>query len=290
MGSRSPRIAIVGKGALGLLYGSRAARALAEGGVGPGVGERRPDAIGDVPDPFVVLLQRVARRGGVVDGPPPGQVVPQSLELRKQPPRQYVLNPSRRYECRGEIWQEERYDPLRFDRDRFLALLHEGDRQFRKFLKTGHYLREKREEAWAAPYAAALIAAEEKAVREAARPKINIDFTDLDRIRRDAGVTRDSLLTEEELAESSIEPEPTEPAFDGLDAQHLQILLKLLRGESAAELIQNARLMPAVAADTINEAFYDEIGDSVVEYDGSALMLVEDYREDLTRKLGGTQT
>ena len=28
MGSRSPRIAIVGKGALGLLYGSRAARAL----------------------------------------------------------------------------------------------------------------------------------------------------------------------------------------------------------------------------------------------------------------------
>jgi hypothetical protein len=211
-------------------------------------------------------------------------------EETPQPPRQYVLNPSRRYECRGEIRQEERYDPLRFDRDRFLALLHEGDRQFRKFLKTGHYLREKREEAWAAPYAAALIAAEEKAAREAARPKINIDFTDLDRIRRDAGVTRDSLLTEEELAESSIEPEPTEPAFDGLDAQHLQILLKLLRGESAAELIQNARLMPAVAADTINEAFYDEIGDSVVEYDGSALMLVEDYREDLTRKLGGTQT
>ena len=216
-------------------------------------------------------------------------------EETPQPPRQYVLNPSRRYESRGEIWQEERYDPLHFDRDRFLALLHEGDRQLRRWLKTGHYLREKREEAWAAPYAAALIAAEEKAARDAARPKINIDFTGLDQIRRDAGQTRDSLLTEAELAESitepeSAEPEHAEPSFDGLDAQHLQILLKLLHGESAAELIQNARLMPAVAADTINEAFYDEIGDSVVEYDGSALTLVEDYREDLTRILGGTQT
>jgi len=216
-------------------------------------------------------------------------------EETAQPPRQYVLNPVRRYECRGEIWQEERYDLLRFDRDRFLALLHEGDRQLRRWLKTGHYLREKRDEAWAAPYAEALITAEEKAAREAARPKINIDFTGLDRIRRDAGVTRDSLLTEEELAESTVEPESAEPeamepACDGLDAQHLQILLKLLRGESTAELIQNARLMPAVAADTINEAFYDEIGDSVVEYDGSALTLVEDYREDLTRILGGTQT
>ena len=48
--------------------------------------------------------------------------------------------------------------------------------------------------------------------------------------------------------------------------------------------------MPAVVSDTINEAFYDEIGDSVVEYDGSALTLVEDYREDLTRILGGIQT
>ena len=211
-------------------------------------------------------------------------------EETPQPPRQYNLNPSRRYECRGEIWQEERYDPLRFDRDRFLALLHEGDRQLRRWLKSGHYLREKRDEAWAAPYADALIAAEEKAAREAARPKINIDFTGLDQIRRDAGATCDSLLTEEELAESTAQPEPTEPAFDGLDVQHLQILLALLRGGSAAELIKNARLMPAVAADTINEAFYDEIGDSVVEYDGSALTLVEDYREDLTRILGGTQT
>ncbi len=213
-------------------------------------------------------------------------------EEEKHAPGQYVLNASRRYECRGGLWQEERYDPLRFDRERFLALLHEGDRQLRKYLKTGRYLREKREEAWAAPYAAAVIAAEEAAKREKARPKITIDLSGLAQIRHDAGITRDSLLTEEELAESIAEPEsPPEtapPVFDGLDAQHLEILLTLLRGESAADLIRNQNLMPAVVTDTINEAFYDEIGDSVMEYDGMTVALAEDYREDLERILGGT--
>ena len=44
--------------------------------------------------------------------------------------------------------------------------------------------------------------------------------------------------------------------------------------------------MPSVVADTINEAFFDEIGDSVVEYDGS-LTLIEDYREDVASLMGG---
>ena len=47
--------------------------------------------------------------------------------------------------------------------------------------------------------------------------------------------------------------------------------------------------MPTVVTDTINEAFFDEIGDSVVEYDGSSIKLVEDYREDLERILGGNK-
>ena len=212
-------------------------------------------------------------------------------EEAEHAPGQYMLNASRGYSCRGGIWEETRYDPLRFDRERFCGLLHEGDRQFRKYLKAGHYLREKREEAWAAVYAEQVIHAEEAARLEASRPKINIDLTGLEQIRRDAGVTRDSLLTEEELAESTAEPETAEkePAFDGLDAAHLQILVTLLHGGSAAGQLKERHLMPAVAADTINEAFYDEIGDSVVECDGTDIILVDDYREDLERILGGSK-
>ena len=45
--------------------------------------------------------------------------------------------------------------------------------------------------------------------------------------------------------------------------------------------------MPALTADMINEAMYDEIGDSIVDCDHDILSLVEDYREEITRLLGG---
>ncbi len=47
------------------------------------------------------------------------------------------------------------------------------------------------------------------------------------------------------------------------------------------------RRMPTVEADAINEALFDEIGDSALECDGDEISLVEDYREDVLRILGG---
>ena len=46
--------------------------------------------------------------------------------------------------------------------------------------------------------------------------------------------------------------------------------------------------MPSIAADAINEALFDEIGDTVLECDQDALSLIEDYREDVSRILGGS--
>ena len=37
----------------------------------------------------------------------------------------------------------------------------------------------------------------------------------------------------------------------------------------------------------INEALFDEIGDNVLECEGDRITLVEDYREDLARMIGG---
>ena len=51
--------------------------------------------------------------------------------------------------------------------------------------------------------------------------------------------------------------------------------------------MQSHHLMPSVAADTINEAFFEETGDSILACDGQTLTLVEDYREDILKILGG---
>ncbi|MBQ2640972.1 MAG: hypothetical protein IJG15_03125, partial [Lachnospiraceae bacterium] len=132
---------------------------------------------------------------------------------------EYVLNPCRRYRCHEGEWTEERYENPYFARDRLQGLLHAADKDFRRYLKTGHYLRAKKEEEWAEPWIEAVIAADREAEerarieaeKEAAMAKITIDLSGLDRIRRDALVTRDSLLTESEMADM----EETGPAQGG---------------------------------------------------------------------------
>ena len=45
--------------------------------------------------------------------------------------------------------------------------------------------------------------------------------------------------------------------------------------------------MPSIVADTINEALFDEIGDTVLSCEDDRLSLVEDYCDDLAQILGG---
>lgn len=115
----------------------------------------------------------------------------------------YVLDESRSYQCRHGAWKEKRYERLYWNLGRFRALLHETDRELRRYLGTGHYLRPKPEEAWAAPFVQAVIEEDRRQREEAAWPKITIDFSHLSRIRTDAAFTRDSLLTEDELDEEA---------------------------------------------------------------------------------------
>ena len=72
-----------------------------------------------------------------------------------------------------------------------------------------------------------------------------------------------------------------------LDALQIQILRVLLQGGSVEEIIRENHLMPSIIADAVNEALFDEIGDTVLSCEDDRLSLVEDYREDLARMLGG---
>ena len=199
---------------------------------------------------------------------------------------EYVINACRRYVYSGDSWKEERYDELFFDKYRVHAVVHEADRQLRRYLKAGHYLREKQGEEWIRPYVEAVIRQDQEEIAEAAKPRITIDLSGLDKIRRDALTTRDSLLTEEEQMEA-VEPVTIDIDIPALDDLQAQILLSVMRGEPVAELLRNNHLMASVVADAINEALYDEIGDSVLICDGEDMELVEDYREDLEFILGG---
>lgn len=230
---------------------------------------------------------------------------PQSLD--------YSVNECRSYHCRNGEWMVDCFETYSYDRGRFLSFIHAADLRLRRYLKTGRYLRDSKDDAWALPFVDEVIRADEQAVMEASRPKITIDMTGLDQIRKDAIATRNSLLTEEELAE--IEPSVKEPApaqnastescrssipasTDSpmnetgvkpdipLDAVQIQILRILLRGESVLKIVKKNRLMPSMVADAINETLFDEIGDTVLSCEDDMLSIVEDYRDDISQMLG----
>lgn len=235
-------------------------------------------------------------------------------EKQKREEVTYELNSSRFYRFKRGEWRECGYQMFYFDKRLLTGLLKETDRRLRLYLKTGHPLKERKEAAWAVPYIEAVIEADRQAKIKAARPKITIDFSGLDKIRQDALETQDSLLTEEENpaaavdnalcknSDASMPPEsavPTEPSSTDirdstsipsgislpLDDMQIQLLQMLLRGEPVRELIAALHGMPSVIADAINEALFDYIGDNIVEYDGETLTLVEDYRENVSKLL-----
>ncbi|MBQ7502316.1 TerB N-terminal domain-containing protein [bacterium] len=280
-----------------------------------------------------------------------------------QKDRDYALDGALSYRCRDGKWQVKSYAKDRFDRERIKSLLHETDLKLRRYLKTGRYLRENPQDAWADPFIEAAIEADRQAVIEASRPRIEIDMSSLDRIRADALTTRDSLLTESELADGEEAPSWSENVPGAEDARMpgpenregagtplpesgkgaegdrtplpgsgegvedvlpplaenaqgaedvsptlaesrqsaedapgpnrtlngalVQILRALLRGRDAGRIVRENRLTPSMAADAINEALYDEIGDIAVECgDNDRLCLVEDYIDELSELAG----
>ena len=212
-------------------------------------------------------------------------------EQTRQPDRSYSLDDCRSYRCRNGIWQTESYEKPAFDKGRLQGFLHETDARLRRYLKTGRYLRENPADAWAIPYIDAVIEEDKKAVIEAARPKITIDLSGLEQIRRDAATTRESLLTEdeiEEIAEAAPPAAENETGDFPLDPVQVQILRALLEERDAAEILRAHHLMPSMTADAINEALFDEIGDTVLLCEEDQLLLVDDYIEELKELLGGT--
>ena len=225
----------------------------------------------------------------------------------RQEDRDFVLDAGRVYRCRRGAWHVEAYERLSFDRHRFRSFVREADLKLRRYFKTGRYLREKPEDAWADPYIEAVIEADQRDQILASRPKITIDLAGLDRIRQDALTTRDALLTEEEREElrGYQEPEsaavetalaaawsvPVEDAMPDLPMNDMQVRLlrALLAGEPTADILREAHMMPSIAADELNETLFDEIGDVAVLCENDDLSLVEDYREDVAQLLGGTQ-
>ncbi len=188
-------------------------------------------------------------------------------------------------------------------------LCQETDRQMRQAWHFGHPLKAGPGRWFEEPVKEA-IGAYCRKKQEAARPKISLDMGSLVKIRQDADMTRDALLVDEEpeipareaAQESSIlvpsipesgaqdvpgtaqMPESRErPDTAGtvLSDDERAILRRIAQGGDWKGYAAEHRLMLSMTVDSINEKLMDEIGDTVLEWEGDTPAIIEDYREDI---------
>ena len=221
----------------------------------------------------------------------------------------YEVSPSESYVCDHGFWWRT-LPCRRAERNRELGtLLHAIDARMRRALGDKHALKDKSLPKYQAKIVDARIA-ELVALREAEEAaRITIDRSALGSIRTAAARTREALLTDEERDDSPLVPEPkayvplvdtpqTAHAQSGnqsgdipqthapapsssdlpLSDQQLALLRALVDGDSVDGF---DAMFVSLAADAINEAFLDIVGDTVVDFDGDAPVLVEDYVDEV---------
>lgn len=212
----------------------------------------------------------------------------------------YQIDDERSFFYQNNHWYCSSLIPNKRQKTNLNAFMHEVDRLARIYFHLGRPLKERKIEA---AYLAAIkkgITQYQKLELEAKRPKIKINFADLGKIRADASQTRESLLTDEEkeLEQEDVSPQPQpkkekKPAAEpkqnetqnshGLDQDELYFLRALLKKQPWQVYLKKHHLMASILADEINDKLFDEIGDSVIEFDeNDQPRIISDYQTDLT--------
>ena len=126
------------------------------------------------------------------------------------------------------------------------------------------------------------------------------------KIRNDAEITKTNLLVDEDIDEkddiqntiekhyieyddgnkSKTENSDFNKISEKSDDINLNILKYIVAGKDYKQLIRLNNMFTSIITDNINEAFFEEIGDNILECEGDEIYLVEDYREDILNIIG----
>lgn len=194
--------------------------------------------------------------------------------------RDYTVDPVRVYRCREGLWTVERHQCPEASVPKLEELMKTVDARMRQRLDFGHPVKPEMDTKWLLNLIDREIEALQSRKKAEEAKKLTIDYSRLDAIRRDAAVTRDKLVVDEEEEEAPElpEPEPEEPDLP-LSKEEYRLLQCLLYGRPLSWIRQQG-LMVSVLADGINEKLFDTFADSVLAVQEPPEVL-EDYIDDL---------
>ena len=207
-------------------------------------------------------------------------------EKAPHPDTVYEVSGVTRYLCHNGNWVCERFLCRKDKAGKLGILLKNIDITMRRVYRFPHQLK---------PIDCTKIFSDaiEKALREfleekkrKERPEILIDRSKLQSIRDTSELTRKKLIVEEE-EEAPPPAEPVAPLPEtGLTSVQIAVLTALLTGRNADDAARAGGQMLSVVTDSINEALFDQFGDTVIVFEGDAPELVEDYAEELKGMVG----
>ena len=204
--------------------------------------------------------------------------------LRHENSRYYITD-SHYYECRSGYWTETSCFIDSHKRRKLEDLIKTIDASLRVALNDGKPIKSPPQLKWVTKVIEEEVAAllREKEQQEAAAKRVQIDYSALAQIRREAAITQEKLATEEEMEEEAPPavqlPQPQPEALPGdcpLDKTQYRLMQNLLYGGDTG-WVQREGKMVSVLLDSINEILYETFQDAVIE-DGQ---VVEDYIDEL---------
>lgn len=204
--------------------------------------------------------------------------------LRHENSRYYITD-SHYYECRNGYWTETSCFIDGHKRRKLENLMKTIDASLRVALNDGKPIKSPSQLKWVTKVIEEEVAAllREKEQQEADAKRVQIDYSALAQIRREAAITQDKLATEEEMEEEAppaVQPPPPQPeALPGdcpLDKTQYRLMQNLLYGGDTS-WVQREGKMVSVLLDSINEILYDTFQDAVIEDQ----QVVEDYIDEL---------
>lgn len=204
--------------------------------------------------------------------------------LRHENSRYYITD-SHYYECRNGYWTETSCFIDSHKRRKLENLMKTIDASLRVALNDGKPIKSPSQLKWVTKVieeeVAALLEAQKQ--QEAEAKRVQIDYSALAQIRREAAITQDKLATEEEMEEEeppAVQPPPPQPeTLPGdcpLDKTQYRLMQNLLYGGDTS-WVQREGKMVSVLLDSINEILYDVFQDAVIEDQ----QVVEDYIDEL---------
>lgn len=204
--------------------------------------------------------------------------------LRHENSRYYITD-SHYYECRNGYWTETSCFIDSHKRRKLEDLMKTIDASLRVALNDGKPIKSPSQLKWVTKVIEEEVAAllETQKQQEAEAKRVQIDYSALAQIRREAAITQEKLATEEEMEEEvppAVQPPPPQPeALPGdcpLDKTQYRLMQNLLYGGDTS-WVQREGKMVSVLLDSINEILYDTFQDAVIEDQ----QVVEDYIDEL---------